>query len=146
MEEGAPLASGVETMIVAEELGRGLGDVAFLGPTLAAELRRLAGAPPSPTVETVAVAIDLLSLAGTVKGETRSAVAIDVQGSSTALLLVPGSEGHVLAQTDLNSAVGLDLTRPSMMLGPPLTSPTSRRRNGRLRPTISPAGQRSASP
>ncbi len=122
MEEGAPLASGVETMIVAEELGRGLGDVAFLGPTLAAELRRLAGAPPSPTVETVALAIDLLSLAGTVKGETRSAVAIDVQGSSTALLLVPGSEGHVLAQTDLNSAAGgLDLTRPSMMLGPPLT-------------------------
>ena len=42
---GAPLASGVEAAIVAEELGRGLADAPFLGPTLAAELRRLAGAP-----------------------------------------------------------------------------------------------------
>ena len=41
----APLASGVEAAIVAEELGRGLADTPFLGPTLAAELRRLAGAP-----------------------------------------------------------------------------------------------------
>ena len=38
-------ASAVEVAIVAEELGRGLADAAFLGPTLAAELRRLAGAP-----------------------------------------------------------------------------------------------------
>ena len=41
-----PLATGVEAGIVAEELGRGLADVSFLGPTLAGELRRLAGAPP----------------------------------------------------------------------------------------------------
>ena len=121
MEDGAPLASGVETMIVAEELGRGLGDVSFLGPTLAAELRRLAGAPPSPTVETVALAVDLSSLACAVGDDTQSAVAIDVQGSSRALLLVPGAEGYVLAQTDLHSAgAGLDLTRPSAILGPPL--------------------------
>ena len=39
----SPLASGVEVAIVAEELGRGLADAPFLGPTLAAELRRLAG-------------------------------------------------------------------------------------------------------
>ena len=44
-EGAAPLASGVEAAIVAEELGRGLADAPFLGPTLAAELRRLAGAP-----------------------------------------------------------------------------------------------------
>ena len=54
-DDGAPLASGVEAAIVAEELGRGLADVAFLGPTLAAELRRLAGAPPAATAETVAL-------------------------------------------------------------------------------------------
>ena len=42
---GAPWASAVEVAVVAEELGRGLADAAFLGPTLAAELRRLAGAP-----------------------------------------------------------------------------------------------------
>ena len=50
---GAPLASGVEVAIVAEQLGRGLVDAPFLGPTLAAELRRLAGAPAGPTAETV---------------------------------------------------------------------------------------------
>ena len=45
-EDGdAPLASGVEVAIIAEELGRGLADAPFVGPTLAAELRRLVGAP-----------------------------------------------------------------------------------------------------
>ena len=39
--DGAPLASGVEAAIVAEELGRGLADVSFVGPTLAAR------APPA---------------------------------------------------------------------------------------------------
>ena len=40
------VASGVEVAIVAEELGRGLADVPFLGPMLAAELRRLAVRAP----------------------------------------------------------------------------------------------------
>ena len=44
----------VEVALVAEELGRGLADAAFLGPTLAAELRRLAGAPVATAPETVA--------------------------------------------------------------------------------------------
>ncbi len=39
-----PLASVVEAAIIAEELGRGLADTAFLGPTLAADLRRRSGA------------------------------------------------------------------------------------------------------
>ena len=43
-DEGGPWASAVEVAVVAEELGRGLADVPFLGPTLAADLRRLAGA------------------------------------------------------------------------------------------------------
>src|SRR5205807_1764605 len=42
-DDGLPLASGVEAAIVAEELARGLADSPFLGPTLAVELRRLAG-------------------------------------------------------------------------------------------------------
>ena len=46
-DDGSPWASGVEVALVAEELGRGLADAPFLGPTLAAELRRLAGAPPA---------------------------------------------------------------------------------------------------
>src|SRR5437763_2167453 len=42
---GAPWATAVEVAIVAEELGRRLADVAFVGPTLADELRRLTAAP-----------------------------------------------------------------------------------------------------
>ena len=57
--DGSPLASGVEVAVVAEELGRGLADTPFLGPTLAAELRRLAGAPPAATAETVAFTASL---------------------------------------------------------------------------------------
>ncbi len=60
-DDGAPWASGVEVAIVAEELARGLADTAFLGPTMAAELRRLAGAPPAAASETVVLAPDLSS-------------------------------------------------------------------------------------
>jgi Acyl-CoA dehydrogenase, C-terminal domain len=42
-------ASGVEVAIVAEEFGRGLIDVPFLGPVLADDLGRLLGREPSPT-------------------------------------------------------------------------------------------------
>ncbi len=58
-DDGAPWTSGVEVGLVAEELARGLADTAFLGPTLAAELRRLAGAPPAPAPETVLFLPDL---------------------------------------------------------------------------------------
>jgi alkylation response protein AidB-like acyl-CoA dehydrogenase len=120
-EGGGPLASGVEASIVAEELGRGLADVSFVGPTLACELRRLAGVPSSTPLETVALSVDLSSPSFIVEGDAPPMVAIDVQGSSGALLLVPGSDGHCLARTDLESTlVGVDLTRPSMMLSSPV--------------------------
>ena len=51
--DGSPWASAVEVAIVAEELGRGLADAPFVGPALAAELRRLAGATAAPRTETV---------------------------------------------------------------------------------------------
>jgi alkylation response protein AidB-like acyl-CoA dehydrogenase len=123
-ESGGPLASGVEAAIVAEELGRGAADTSFLGPTLAAELRRLAGAPPSDTVETVALDARLLSLARDVDGSCPSAVAIDTQGSSRALLLAQGAGGCRLAQVDLHAeSSGLDLTRPSIVIDPaPVTA------------------------
>ena len=118
-EAGGPLASGVEAAIVAEELGRGAADTSFLGPTLAAELRRLAGAPPSDTVETVALDARLMSLVRGVDGTCPSAVAIDTQGSSRALLLADGGAGCRLAQVDLHAVPsGLDLTRPSMVIDP----------------------------
>jgi alkylation response protein AidB-like acyl-CoA dehydrogenase len=116
-EGGGPLASGVEPAIVAEELGRGVADVSFLGPTLATELRRLAGAPPSSSVETVALDARLSSLVRGIDGEWPAAVAIDTQGSSRALLLTHDGEGPRLARVELHAAPsGLDLTRPSRVL------------------------------
>ncbi|MGA2472581.1 MAG: acyl-CoA dehydrogenase family protein [Acidimicrobiales bacterium] len=123
-EGGGSLATGVEPAIVAEELGRGLADVSFLGPTLATELRRLAGAEPGDTVETVALDPGLSSLARAVNGESPAAVAIDAQGSARALLLVPDGECHRVAQVELHAApTGLDLTRPSVILDPSAAAP-----------------------
>ena len=128
-EGGAPLASGVECAIVAEELGRGLADAPFLGPVLASELRRLAGAPASGTVETVALTEDLSAMAVAVPGAPASAVAVtgapasavvvDAQGSTHALVLVASSGGHHLGRVALSGApTGVDLTRPSRSLDP----------------------------
>jgi len=115
----APLASGVEAGIVAEELGRGLADVSFLGPTMASELRRLAGAPSSGETETVALTTDLASVARAVDGQVPLSVAIDVQGSTRALLLVAGHEGDHLAHVAVEPPpVGADLTRPSARIDP----------------------------
>jgi alkylation response protein AidB-like acyl-CoA dehydrogenase len=112
---GAPQASGVEAAVVAEELGRGLADTAFLGPTLAAELRRLAGAPPAATVETVVLTATLSAPAVMDPGLPRGAVAPDARGATGALVLVPapGGAGHGLASVALDPAgPGTDLTRP----------------------------------
>ncbi len=125
----APLASGVEVGIVAEELGRTVADVAFLGPTLAAELRRLAGAPPADGPETVAFRPDLSELATAADASLdEPALAFDAVGATSALLLVRTDDGsHALASVTLpgevhDSAV-VDLTRTSLPLaaGTPVT-------------------------
>lgn len=110
-----PLGSGVEVAIIAKELGQGLADVSFLGPTLASELRRLAGAPASAEVETVVLAPDLASIAIAVDDKIPGSLAIDTQGSRRSILLVPASGGHRLAEVALGSpsGAGVDLTRPS---------------------------------
>ena len=119
-EGGVPLASGVEPAIIAEELGRGLADVSFLGPTLAAELRRLAGAPPVSSDETVGLDAKLGSPVHADDLASSSMVAIDAHGCATALFLVPDAHGYRLAQVDLGPArSGLDLTRPSAVLPSP---------------------------
>jgi hypothetical protein len=103
------LASAVEAALVAEELGRGLADTPFLGPTLAAELRRLAVAPPSGGPETVALLPDLSAPAASA---TR-AVAVDARGASSALVLVPAPGGYLLAEARVAEVeTGADLTRP----------------------------------
>jgi alkylation response protein AidB-like acyl-CoA dehydrogenase len=110
----APLASGVEVGIVAEELARGLADVSFLGPTMACELRRLAGAPAVAEVETVVLRPDLSSVVRIADGDVPAGVAVDGHGSSRALLLVAGADGDHVAQVDLDEVpAGVDLTRPS---------------------------------
>jgi alkylation response protein AidB-like acyl-CoA dehydrogenase len=116
-DDGGPLASGVEVAIVVEELGRGLADVAFLGPTLAAELRRQAGAMPAEASETVALDRNLSDMARAVGDEPPAAVAIDAAGATSALMLQPSSGGFVLAAAGLvQTHAGLDLTRPAAAL------------------------------
>ncbi|HEX4015617.1 MAG TPA: acyl-CoA dehydrogenase [Frankiaceae bacterium] len=108
-DEGSPWASAVEVALVAEELGRGAMDAALLGPTLAAELRRLAQAPPSEAAETVALTPDLSRLA--VAGGP--AVAIDAAGASSVLGLRRESGGYALAAIALPAGrdAEVDLTR-----------------------------------
>lgn len=117
--DGAPWASAVEAAIIAEELGRGLADTSFLGPTLAAEFRRLAGVPPSGSKETIVLVCDLSSPACADDGVLpRGAVGIDAAGSGSALVLVPAPEGHQLAEVALPEARSrIDLTRPSFTFG-----------------------------
>ena len=104
-DDGAPWASAVEVAIVAEELAYGAADAPFLGPTLAADLRRRAGAPASTEAETIGLSADL--------GGSGSAVAVDAAGSGAALVLLPADRGHTLGVFDLAPAqVRADLTRP----------------------------------
>ncbi len=111
----SPLASAVEVAVVAEELGRGLADVAFLGPTLAAELRRLAGAPDADAPETVLLSADLAEPARLADGApVPGSVALDASGVATALVLLPADGGYTLGQLALaGETTGIDLTRPS---------------------------------
>ncbi len=110
----APLASGVEVAVVAEQLGRGPADVPFLGPTLAAELRRLAGAPAAGAAEVVAFTASLSGPAVAAGGRIPlGTVAVDAGGATSALLLVPEGTGHCLAEVPVGAVeLGTDLTRP----------------------------------
>jgi alkylation response protein AidB-like acyl-CoA dehydrogenase len=111
---GAPLASGVEAALVAEELGRGLADTAFLGPLLAAELRRLVGAPAVDELETVLLDAELADVAVAVGDEAPAGTAIDARGAVRALVLVAGTAGAGLAAVPIEAAdVQVDLTRPT---------------------------------
>ena len=109
-----PLGSAVDVALIAQELGRCLADAAFIGPTLAAELRRLAGAPPATAPETVALSAGLRGLAATSDGGAPVAVtAIDAAGCQTALVLAGQPAGYRLARVQVAEATGgADLTRP----------------------------------
>jgi Acyl-CoA dehydrogenase, C-terminal domain len=119
-DRGQPLTSGVEVALIAEELGRGLADVPFIGPILAGDLRRVTGAAASGASETVAFTPDLLSPLDT---DGASAVAVDAHGSAHALLLSSGPGGRRLLRIELAPEEHhVDLTRPAKRLGGPITS------------------------
>jgi len=105
-DDGQPWASGVEAAIVAEELARGLADSAFIGPTLAVELRRLAGVEPGPASETVALTADLQSLG--------SEIAIDTGGATVVVTIEDGALAEAAVGAPLEA---VDLTRPSARVG-----------------------------
>ena len=115
-DDDAPLASGVEVAVVAEELGRGLADVAYLGPTLAGELRRRAGAETSESNATVLLNQTLTWLASVPGTERPNGVALDARGASTAVVLVDDETAGTtrLGVVALKApSVQLDLTRLS---------------------------------
>jgi len=114
-EDGrAPWASAVEVAIVAEELGRGLADAPFLGATLAAELRRLAGAPPAAEPETIALRQDLGQRASIADDRVvAGALAPDAFSATSALLPICTGDGCLIASVGLEPVeTGVDLTRP----------------------------------
>ena len=118
-DDGTPWASAVEVALVAEELGRGLGDAPFVGATLAAELRRRVGAPAAGVPETVVFRADLGELATDEGGQVPAgALALDAGIAETALVFVGRAEGWSLGAvaveppTNAPSTSGADLTRP----------------------------------
>jgi alkylation response protein AidB-like acyl-CoA dehydrogenase len=120
---GGPWASAVEVAIVAEELGRGLADTPFLGPTLAVELRRLAETDLAPSRETVALEAGLATIARADAGRVAApAVAIDAAGAESALVLVPSAVGSALGTVPVaGSTPAVDLTRLAAGIQPDTT-------------------------
>ena len=114
-DDGTPWASAVEVAVVAEELGRGLADAAFLGATMAAELRRLTGTPTTAEPETVALTADLVQPATAENGRVPpGAVAIDAHAAAAALVLEGAADGYTIGTAALaGDAIGIDLTRPT---------------------------------
>ncbi len=108
-EDGVPWASGVEAAIVAEELARGVADAAFVGPTLAAELRRLLGAEPATARETVALSGDV--------GDLGADLAVDAGG---AVGVLASSDGVIVEAAVGPTFPHTDLTRPSRAVGSPV--------------------------
>jgi alkylation response protein AidB-like acyl-CoA dehydrogenase len=106
---GLPLASAVEASIVAEELGRGLADTSFIGPTLAADLRRRTDSSAPSNRESVALLPDL---SGPAQVSTPGALVCDCQDATSGLVLIDGDSGWALAEVSLGSVrEAVDLTR-----------------------------------
>lgn len=117
-DDGTPLGSGVEACVVAEELARCLADVAFVGPILAADLRRRAGAGAAAGIETVILGA---AMADAGSPDAPGGVAVDASGAGTALVLVGtgAADGPRLASVVVrDGGVQLDLTRRTAEMVP----------------------------
>ncbi len=115
-EDDGPLASGVEVAIVAEELGRGLADVPFLGPVMASDLCRRAGAEPADAPGTVLLDRTLSWPACSLNGETPAGVSVDAAPGQAALALLGDGTGAGWRLGRVPLLAGgsqLDLTRRS---------------------------------
>lgn len=112
-DDGGPWASAVEVAVIAEELGQGLADTAFFGPTLAADLRRRTGASPASVSETVTVTADLSKLGVAATGSAPpDGVAVDARGAASTLVLLPVDGTLALGTIDVGEEnIGADLTR-----------------------------------
>jgi alkylation response protein AidB-like acyl-CoA dehydrogenase len=97
--DGAPLASGVETAIVADTLGGAAADAAFNGPVLAADLARRASVEPTADA-VIAFEPNLLEPA------TGAGVAVDVDPErvDATYVLIPGEGGSRLALANLSKS------------------------------------------
>jgi alkylation response protein AidB-like acyl-CoA dehydrogenase len=102
---GAPLASGVETAIIADALGGAAADVAFTGPVLAADLARRSGI----SHDTDAVVAFSENLCDT----DAPAFAVDCSSDlDTAFVIARDGDGAHLSRTRVDGAPdGADLTR-----------------------------------
>ena len=96
-DDGALLAGGVEVAVVAGELGRALADTPFLGPVLAADLRRLAGLAPAERSETILLDRTMTDLACLPTGQEGTGIAVDTTGAEIALCVTPAPGGHRVA-------------------------------------------------
>jgi len=108
------MASGVEAAIIADALGECVADVPFIGPLLATDLARRAGAQ-AKTGAVVAFSVNLVDPA-TCPGPVTDAPILAVDGPATgpvaAYVLVPDGDAHRLGLVESDApSDGADLTR-----------------------------------
>jgi alkylation response protein AidB-like acyl-CoA dehydrogenase len=123
--DGGPLGDGVEASILADGLAGTVADVAFTGPTLAADLARRAGVDHTEPAA-VASTPDLLGAAvveGAVTTTALHAIDLATDATSTVYVLTPADRGYRLAHVQVDGAAidapdGADLTRRTGLIPP----------------------------
>ena len=112
-DDDGPLASGVEVAIVAQELGRAAADTPFLGPVVAADLARRAGAELGDEGTAVVLDPTLLDLAVVPATGSSEGVAVDCAGMARGLLVASEDDDtcRIVTVAIADAAPATDLTR-----------------------------------